>query len=115
MLAIYAIKYVYILVNQVAEFINGLNPAKATGLDDIGPRILKLASTVLSSITALINKSIEKATFPDQLKMIKLYPIHKDGSKSDPANYRPISILSTISKKNRKTHKDTLGSFHEYI
>ena len=57
-----------ITVNQVAEFINGLNPAKATGLDGKGPRILKLASTVLSpSITALINKSIETATLPDQL------------------------------------------------
>ena len=57
-----------ITVNQVSEFINGLNPAKATGLDGIAPRILKLASTVLSpSITALINKSIETATFPDQL------------------------------------------------
>ena len=88
-----------ITVNQVSEFINGLNPAKATGLDGIGPRILKLASTVLSpSITALINKSIETATFPDQLKMAKLYPIHKGGSKSDPANYRPISVLPTISK-----------------
>ena len=88
-----------ITVNQVSEFINGLNPAKATGLDGIGPRILKLASTVLSpSIAALINKSIETATFPDQLKMAKLYPIHKGGSKSDPANYRPISILPTISK-----------------
>ena len=88
-----------ITVNQVAEFINGLNPAKATGLDGIGPRILKLASTVLSpSITALINKSKETATFPDQLKMAKLYPIHKGGSKSDPANYRAISILPTISK-----------------
>ena len=88
-----------ITVNQVSEFINGLNPAKATGLHGIGPRILKLASTVLSpSITALINKSIETATFPDQLKMAKLYPIHKGGSKSDPANYIPISILPTISK-----------------
>ena len=48
-----------ITVNQVSEFINGLNLAKATGLDGIGSRILKLASTVLSpSITALINKSI---------------------------------------------------------
>ena len=58
-----------ITVNQVAEFINGLNPAKATGLDCIGPRILNLLSTVLSpSITALINKSKETDTFPDQLK-----------------------------------------------
>ena len=101
-----------ITVNQVSEFINGLNPAKATGLDGIGPRILKLASTVLSpSITALINKSIETATFPDQLKMAKLYPIYKGGSKSDPANYRPISILPTISKNFEKHINKHLVAF----
>ena len=93
-----------ITINQVSEFINGLNPAKATGLDGIGPLILKLASAVLSpSITALINKSIENGTFPDQLKMAKLYPIHKGGSKSDPANYRAISILPTIQKISKNT------------
>ena len=64
-----------ITVNQVSEFINGLNPAKSTGLDGIGPRILKLASAVLSpSITALINKSIETATFPDHLKNGQIVP-----------------------------------------
>ena len=61
-----------LFINDLAlkiKSLGGLNPAKATGLDGIGPRILKLASTVLSpSITALINKSIETATFPDQLK-----------------------------------------------
>ena len=50
--------------NQVSQFINGLNPDKASGLDDIGPRILKLSNTVITpSIAALINKSINTATF----------------------------------------------------
>ena len=99
-----------ITANQVAEFINVLNPAKATGLDGTEPRILKLASTALSpSITALISKSIETATFPGQLKMAKLYPIH--GSKTDPANYRPISILPTISKLFEKHINKHLVAF----
>ena len=89
----------FITETQVSEFINGLNIAKATGLDGIGPRILKLANNILApSIAALINKSIKTATFPEQLKVAKVYPIHKGGSKSDPVNYRPISILPTISK-----------------
>ena len=67
--------------------------------DGIGPRILKLANSVLaSSIAAIINKGIKTGTFPDQLKLAKVYPIHKSGPKSDPANYRPISILPTVSK-----------------
>ena len=101
-----------ITANQVSEFIKGLNSAKATGLDGIGPRILKLANTVLSpSIAAMINKSIETAKFPDQLKMAKLFPIHKGGSKSDPGNYRPISILPTVSKIFEKHINKHLVSF----
>ena len=37
--------------------------------------------------------------FPNAMKCAKVFPIFKGGSKSDPSNYRPISILSTISKK----------------
>ena len=43
---------------QVFEFIRKLDPVKATGLDGVGPQILKLAAEILSSsIAALINKS----------------------------------------------------------
>ena len=65
----------------MSEFINGLNIAKATGLDGIGPRILKMANDILAtSIAALINKSIKTASFPDKPKMAKIYPIHKGGT-----------------------------------
>ena len=36
--------------------------------------------------------------FPDTLKVAKVNPIYKSGPKDDPANYRPISILSVLSK-----------------
>ena len=89
----------YITTKQVNEFIRGLNPTKATGIDGLGPRTLKMAAGVLApSIAALINKSIDSLCFPSQLKIEKLFLIHKSGPKSDPSNYRPISILPTISK-----------------
>ena len=89
----------YITTQQVIEFIHGLNPMKATGKDDLGPRILKMAAGVLApSITSLIIKSIDLSCFPSQLKIAKIFPIHKSGPKSDPSNYRLISILPTISK-----------------
>ena len=92
----------FISIAQVSILINGLNIAKATGLDSIGPRILKMANDILApSIAALINKSIKTAKFPDKLKklkMVKIYPIHKGATKCDPANYRPISIFPTVSK-----------------
>ena len=81
------------------EFIPGLNPTKATGMDGLGPRILKMAAGVLApSMTSLINKIIDSSCFPSQLKIAKIFHILKSGPKSDPSNYRPISTLTTISK-----------------
>ena len=89
----------YITTQQVIEFIRRLNPMKATGMDALGPRKLKMAARVLApSITSLINKSIDSSCFPLQLKIAKIFLIHKSCPKSDPSNYRPISILPTISK-----------------
>ena len=88
-----------ITIQQESEFKYALDPAKATGLDGLGPRILKMAAHILApSITSLINISIETYTFPSNLKVAKIHPIHKNGNKFDHSNYRPISILSTISK-----------------
>ena len=36
--------------------------------------------------------------FPSELKIAKIFRIHKSGPKSDPSNYRQIFILPTISK-----------------
>ena len=85
--------------SQVGNFIRNLDPGKATGLDGIGPRILKMSCDIISpSNAALRNKSIISGHFPNQLKIAKVFPIFKNGAKDDPSNYRPISILPTISK-----------------
>ena len=92
-------KLSYITCDQVASNSSALDPSKATGLDGLGPKIIKLASNILSPIVAaLINKSINSGTFPSQLKCAKVFPIFKGGVKTDPVNYRPISILPTVSK-----------------
>ena len=65
----------------------------------LGPKITKLATKSLSPrIADLMNKSIFFRTFTSQLKCANIAPSYKGGSKSDPSNYRPISILPTISK-----------------
>lgn len=105
-----------ITTSQVFSFIQNLDPTKATGLDGIGPRILKLANIVLSpSIAALINKCINTDKFPHQLKLAKVFPIFKSGSKTDPSNYRPISILPTISKIFEKhVNRHLVGFLNKY-
>ena len=55
--------------------------------------MIKSAACILSPIIAsLINKSILSGIFPSQLKCAKVFPIFKGGVKSDPTNYRPISM-----------------------
>ena len=49
-------------------------------------------------VSILINKSIHTGQFSNEMKCAKVFPIFREGNKSDPLNYRPISILSTISK-----------------
>ena len=88
-----------ITCDQVVSFISRFDASKATGIDGLGPRIIKLAAHVIApSITKLINRSIITGIFPSQLKLAKVFPIYKGETKSDPSNYRPISILPTISK-----------------
>ena len=45
-----------------------------------------------------MNSSINKALFPDELKIAKVMPIFKSGNKESIENYRPISILSVFTK-----------------
>ena len=79
----------FITTEQVLSFIRILDPSKATGLDGLGPRVIKLAANVIAPfIASLNNKGITSGTFPNQLKCAKVFPIFKGGSKSDPSNYR---------------------------
>ncbi|MES9881480.1 MAG: reverse transcriptase family protein, partial [Sedimenticola sp.] len=83
----------------VHKYLSSLDVTKATGLDNMGPRLLKLSAIVIApSITLLVNKSINSCTFPDVWKNAKVSPLLKSGAKDEVNNYRPISILPTLSK-----------------
>ena len=86
-------------VNEVREIIDNLDNKFSSGDDDISNVIVKLSSNVtIPYLTQIINKSFEEGIFPDDLKKTKVIPLHKDGSKLDENNYRPISLLIVWSK-----------------
>ena len=61
--------------------------------------ILKTYNEFFSQyLSILINQSFEAGIFPDILKIAKVTPIHKKDSQMNYLNYRPISLLSAISK-----------------
>ena len=86
-------------IPSLTEALKSLDMSKATGLDCLSPRILKISAEVVApSLSKIINQSITESQFPSILKVAQLFPIHKNGPKHDPSNYRQISILPVISK-----------------
>ena len=88
-------------VNYVDVFnlLQKINPNKSVGIDNLGGRFLKDGAKVLAkSLTQLFNLSIKNSVFPDKCKIAKLKPLYKKGSKTEPQNYRPISLLPLVSK-----------------
>ena len=99
--------------NEVCEIINKLKN-KATLDTKISALKMANTDTMFQNVLAnVINASFEQGQFPDQLKTAKVVPIHKNGSKYDVANYRPISLLPAISKIFEKTMHCRIVNFME--
>ena len=91
--------FVKVSEKTISDFVIELETNKATGIDNLSGRILKDRSKVLATPLAQIcNLSIKLSTVPDECKIAKLKPLYKKGKKTDPKNYRPISLLPVISK-----------------
>ena len=84
---------------EVLDQLKALDVNKATGPDEISPRLLNMAGeTIVPSLTKLINLSLTSCKVPDSWKKANVTPIHKKGDKDKVNNYRPISLLPTVSK-----------------
>ena len=79
--------------------INKLKNKTSSGKDGISNKLLKsIKSEISEAIAIIINQSILTGIFPDQLKLAKVKPLYKKGDKCCLNNYRPISLLPTISQ-----------------
>ena len=86
-------------MKEFNDLLNKTDPTKATGYDDIPPKLLKLGATELAlTITNLFNQSTQKSHFPTALKKSKLSPLFKNEDSLITDNYRPLSTLSSVSK-----------------
>ncbi|CAK1585636.1 unnamed protein product [Parnassius mnemosyne] len=99
-------------VKEVLKIINNINNHTSTGIDGISPKALKCIKNVIATdLTNCINKCLSNGLFPDSLKIAKVSPIHKSGPKTDPSNYRPISVLPVISKVFEKVIYKRLNEY----
>jgi hypothetical protein len=52
---------------------------------------------ISSSLSTIINRSIDEGVFPSVLKQSRITPVFKKGCKSDPSNYRPVSVINALA------------------
>jgi hypothetical protein len=99
---------------EIFEIISSLITSTATGPHSIPTKILKIGSSLLAApISLIVNQSFKEGIFPDALKLAKVIPVYKSGSKEICSNYRPISLLSNLSKIIEKATYTRLYEFFE--
>ena len=71
----------------------------SSGYDNISNVLLKkLNESVTKPLSIIFNKSLVEGIFPDAMKLADVVPLFKSKDRSECTNYRPISLLITISK-----------------
>ena len=99
---------------EVCGYLRKLQRKKATGCDGLPASFLKDSKdSIKNPLCHIINLSIVNGIVPTEWKTARIVPIHKSGSRTLFDNYRPISILPTISKIIEKIVHKQLVTFLE--
>ena len=86
----------------VYKYLTNLDTNKATRIDNISSKVIKLSAPVIArQLTDICNHSIHNSSFPSIWTTAGVTPLHKHDKRNStdvPENYRPISILPLLSK-----------------
>ena len=89
----------FITDEEVMKIVDNFKITKASGVDGLSPKMLKMSiPSLLPHLKTLINLIIKNSEFPNKWKTSLVTPILKNGSKNDFKNYRPISVMPSMSK-----------------
>lgn len=98
-------------VDSVSQLLSKLDPSKSAGPDLLPAQFLtRCSKTIAVPLTILFNRSLVEHTVPEVWKRAYVTPVYKKGSRSDIANYRPISKLCIVSKVLERIIYDQLYS-----
>ena len=85
--------------HEISKLISDLQGKLSSGYDNINNVLLKNhKNSIVTPLYLIFNLSLSEGIFPDAMKLADVVPLFKSGKKCYLNNYRPISLLSTISK-----------------
>lgn len=97
--------------STVLKLLNELDVSKSAGPDNMHPRVLKELANVLAELLAIVFRaSLTEGIVPYQWKQANVTPLFKKGSKSNPGNYRPVSLTSIPCKLMEKIIRTSVFS-----
>ena len=89
----------YVSVKKVRHLVSSLKNKKSTSVDQLDNFAVKIAADYLAKpLHHVITLSIMQEKFPTCWKYAKVIPLHKKNSPIKKENYRPVAILSSLSK-----------------
>ena len=84
---------------EIKSLIMNLPAKNSSGCDEISNNLLKkLCPVLLTPLEIIFNKSLNEGVFPELMKLADISPLFKSKLDNEANNYRPISLLMTISK-----------------
>ena len=87
------------LTQEINILLKNVDVSKACGYDGIGNKILKIcADNITNPLCHIINESLSLGVFPSMWKFANVIPIFKKNDRQDKLNYRPVSLLTCLSK-----------------
>ena len=88
-----------ITTKEIQKHIDKLPAKNSSGYDNISNILLKRIKLSISKpLSIIFNQSLQTGQFPENMKIAKIIPLFKRGLKHLIENYRPISLLITLSK-----------------
>ena len=94
-----ALSSIQLTENEVFKALDGLDPSKACGSDGIPGKLLKMTANIIEpSLCYIYNLSLSQGVVPACWKLANVTPVFKKDDLTLASNYRPISLLSIISK-----------------
>lgn len=101
-----------VTISELKETIKEIKNKLSSGIDDMSVKVFEiLPDCTLAVLVTAINESFSTGVFPAELKKAIVIPLHKGGEADDPTNFRPISLLSTLSKIIEKLVKKRMIKF----